>query len=105
MIEAQERPASSPPLQEAGVEKALCKIWELAAEDASEQSGSGLSLHCSLKKKHTLLTHCLIQWDLETEPWTHCWIVQLMFHPGSVTFALHALRKTLFLPLKKKKKD
>ena len=58
MIEAQERPASSPPLQEAGEEGALCKIWELAAEDASEQFG--LPLHCSLKK-HTLLTHCLMQ--------------------------------------------
>lgn len=54
MIQAQKRPASSPPLQEAGEEGALCKIWELAAGDASEQFG--FSFHCSLKQ-HSLLTH------------------------------------------------
>lgn len=43
MMEAQERPARSPPLQEAGEEEALCKIRELAAEDASEQFGVSLT--------------------------------------------------------------
>ena len=96
MMEAQERPARSPPLQEAGEEEALCKIRELAAEDASEQFG--VSLPCSFKKH--ALTHCLMLWALKTEPGP---TVDVSCRQCDF-FELRAVWKTVFLPLKKKKK-